>query len=251
MKYAHVEKYKVRNHEIEASQEMTIPSILLVMQDASMINAEQLKLTIWDMAERNVSWVLLRKKLTIFNLPKRGDRIKVLTYPAGFDRVFAYRDFKLFSESNGDGEDQLLAQASSTWTLMNMTSRKMERIPESFYQFSPDDTTQCLTTPPNKIPGISQIHLSKSHEVVHYDLDWNGHMNNVILTKLFLQSMPPSWLGKTNLEEYTIHIKSECLLDEKLNVNFQEVSSTETRHQILGESDRLVAMAVAKWRNLS
>ena len=246
MKYAHTERYKVRNHEIEPNQLMTIPSMMLVMQDASMINAEQLKLTMWDMVDRNVSWVLLRKELTIFKLPKRGDSIKVLTYPSGFDRVFAYRDFKMFKE-NDNSEEELLAQASSTWTLMNMSSRKMERIPQSFFEFSPEDNSHCLTIPKSKIPVLNSAEHSKQYEVGHYDLDWNGHINNVVLTKLIFQSMPKAWLGKTELSNYVIHIKSECFLGEQLTILFEEISPIETRHHILGEGDRTVAIAMAQW----
>ena len=121
---AHEEWYTVRTYDVDRYKQMTAPSLLRSMNEAAMQNVLRLKLSVWDLEPEQLSWVLLRVDLQIQQMPTVSQRIRILTYPSGFERAFTYRDFRVYDE-----EGQLLAQATTTWVLMHLETRRPMRIP--------------------------------------------------------------------------------------------------------------------------
>ncbi len=244
MEFGHIEYAIVRTHEVDKDKKMHVPSMLMLMQEASMQNVLKLKASVWDMEEDNISWVLLRKELVVKRRPLLGESIQIETYPAGFDRVFAYRDYWMRDESGN-----VLATAGSTWTLLNTQSRTMERIPKKFYSFHPEDHTGFLERPKSKILMPQRRDFVKTYEIGYYDLDWNGHVNNNILSKLVLQSTPEEFAGQRSLARMDIHIKAETFLGEELCIWMEQISSEETLHCIQPlDENRTILIARCNWK---
>ncbi len=234
--------FKIRCQEVDVNQHLKVSSMLMLMQETSMENALKLQISIWDDGMGNTSWVLLRKEVTIMKPVKLGDKIRVITYPAGFDRILAYRDFIVY-----DHNDELVATASSTWTLMNLDTRKIERIPSDIFKVAYDGTP--LDKPASKLLISKNLVEKHKYEIKYGDLDWNGHVNNIVLTKLMIQATPIDILKDKKIESYKIHIKSECLLGEPIVVSIDPVSGSEIHYQILSLKDnRIIAMATSSWK---
>ena len=190
----------------------------------------------------NTSWVLLRKEVTVMKPVKLDDKVRVITYPAGFDRILAYRDFIVYDQNN-----ELVATASSTWTLMNLDTRKIQRIPSDIYKVAYDGTP--LAKPASKLLISKKLIDIYKYEIKYGDLDWNGHVNNIVLTKLMIQATPIDILKDKKIENYKIHIKSECLLGEPIVVSIDQISESEIHYRILSLKDnRIIAMATSSWK---
>ena len=240
--YGHEEWFRVRTHEIDHNKRLTIPNLLMLMQEASMQNVLKLNLSVWDLESKAISWVILRKHLTVYKAPLLNQEIKIVTYPAGFDRVFAYRDFWM-TDKNGE----VLAHASSTWTLMNTHTRKMQRIPKAMLSISSPVGNEKLPAPPAKILIPDRTDNEYSYVVRQFDLDWNNHVNNVALSKLILQGVPMDQGKQLALKTFTFHIKSECFYQEALRITFHKSDEVHFAHQITGTDDRLIAVAESQW----
>lgn len=239
--YGSETSYKIRSHEVDASQYLRASALLVLMQETSMDNALKLEISIWDERMGSSSWVILRKEVTIIRSVKFGEKIRVITYPAGFDRILAYRDFLVYNEAN-----ELVATASSTWTLMNLETRKIERIRPEFYDLAYDGET--LPRPASKLTISDTITSSYLQEIRYGDLDWNGHVNNIVYTRLMMQASPEELLRNRKLHTFKFHIKSECMLGETVKVTFSAHSENESHYKILSENDgRLISMAIAEW----
>ena len=91
MKYSG--NYTIRTNEITKDKTLSVPSMLMLMQEASMQNVIELKASVWDMEKDDMSWVLL---INIFRYPVLGDVVTVVTYPSHFEKVFAFRDYKMY-----------------------------------------------------------------------------------------------------------------------------------------------------------
>lgn len=233
--------YTIRTHEIDARQRLMVPALLMLMQEASMHNARRLQISLWDEEMSNLSWVILRKELNIFKMPTLGDKVKVVTYPAGFQKIFAYRDFWVFDE---DGNE--LATASSTWTLMNLTERKVNKIPDHIMALDTPEPDQCLPLPQVRLKMSAILEKSYSYVIRHYDLDWNKHVNNIILAKLMIQSTDEEVLRSRQMKKFTIHIKAECYLDDTLAV-LKSTEGDRCFHQISDSEDKAIAMSISEW----
>lgn len=236
--------YTIRSNEIDYRKRLTVPALMQLMQEASMENALQLEISLWDKGMEGLSWVILRKELTVYSYPKLGDKIKVLTYPAGFQKIFAYRDFWVIGE---DGE--VIAHAASTWTLMNLETRRVQRIPPEILSLETPSKDEKLPVPALKLQLPDQYNDAYGYQIKHYDLDWNEHVNNIVFTRLMIQGVPEEVLRKRNLISYTIHIKSECHLDEVVKIEVAQSENDIMDHQLLGGDGRVIAIAQSSWRD--
>jgi medium-chain acyl-[acyl-carrier-protein] hydrolase len=235
------EEFKIRAHEVNVNKVLTIPSMLKLMQEASMGSAEQLKVSVWELEKYNLAWVLLRKHLKVISLPKLGDQIVVTTNPSGFDRAFAYRDYRAF-----DSEGKLLASASSTWTLLDLATRRMAKIPQSLLDLAlPGDI---LEKPARKIPKVENPSHKKENQISYFDLDWNGHVNNINYVKYMLEVLDVDRLQNRDLLEFQFQVKSESFLNNHVITRAELYSDKEIRHELIDQNTQnVIAQAHSLW----
>lgn len=237
----HQESFRIRTNEIDLNKQLKITSLLQLMQEASMANAMQLNVSVWDLEEMSQSWVLVKKEIRIKALPKLGEKIDVITYPSGLERMFAYRDFIVKAE-NGD----ILAVASSVWILMDINSRKIVK-PE-FTIPTPSDV-DILERPKFNLKKKFADGIEKEFTINWFDLDWNKHVNNVFLLKCFLETAPQSKLESQSIEKISIQFKSEGMLSEQLISYCHEIGDNKTSHSIIRKEDeKLIALAQIEWK---
>lgn len=241
--FGHEEFFRIRTHEINRQKLVSVPSLLMLMQETSMQNVLRLKLSVWDLEAKQLSWVLLRKEVTIHRMPKLGETIKIVTYPAGFERVFAYRDFWVYD----DKSETVLAKASSTWTLLNTSNRRLQRIPKEMLDLNLPQVADRLPIPNDRLPKPNQFKFIYEYTIRQYDLDWNDHVNNVVLTRLMLQAVPDEMMNSKENRSFHFHVKNECYLNEELRVFLFIQDGQFLSHQILGSDDRLIALANSYW----
>ena len=236
--------YQIRADEVTPDKRMKVPALIKLMQEGSMQNSLQKGFSVWDLEPDNISWVLLRKKLVINNYPILGDRVIVATYPIVTEKVLAYRDYKVYNESG----ENLLAYASSTWTLINLKTRKLERIPKKFHHLKAPKEEEILDPPASKINRPNRIDFQKSFNANWFDTDWNDHVNNVFFIKCMIESSPVEFLKNKVIKELVYHIRSESLLGDQLEVKGEINEPINLRYSLgISGLDKMIAYAEIKW----
>jgi acyl-ACP thioesterase len=233
-------EYDVRAGEIDRSGKMTVPSLLQLMQETSLKHIIKLKASIWDLKES--SWVLLAEQLKIIHLPRLGDKVFIRTYPAGVRKIYAYRDYWIY---NQDG--QVIATAATTWTLMNLTSRKIVPIPEYIVQLPVPSEFEKLELSAMRVPFTSQDYHSTEFKIGYFHLDWNDHVNNIHYTRFMLESVP-ELLSTSTVSKMDIVFKGEAMLDEQLRVNsYYDKDNHQSHHKIINEKNKEISIASFCW----
>lgn len=240
--YGYIGDFVIRTSEIDSNKRLKIPALIQLMQESSMQNVLSLKLSVWDLEDENLSWVLLKKELKINKLPTVGQSIRIKTYPAGFHRIFAYRDFIVLDEN-----DVVLATSGSVWGLLDTQSRKLITIPPyEFYNIMPDDT---LVRPSFKLTSAVKSQYVKHSHIVWNNLDWNGHVNNVVLIQNMLDAIPNDYQKTHQLKSLQLQFKSESLLEDELE-SICEINKDEVIHRIMRPIDNsIIALARSLWTN--
>ena len=241
----HTEHFIIRTYEIDHRKRATVPALIRLMHEAAMQNVLILKLSVWDLEPQNISWVLMRKTMHFSRLPVLGEKISVLTYPAGFERLFTYRDYRVFDESGAQ-----IAWSSSTWLLMDTRLRRMTHIPASILEFNDrmPDQKDCLPRPAGKIPKVETPLPGLQYEVNFYDLDFNNHLNNTLYVKWMLEALPDEVLEQQHLTTLHIQYRAECRWKEKVQSETQPLSDNAYLHRLfLIEDGKELAVAVSEW----
>ncbi len=240
--YGYIGDFVVRTSEIDSNKRLKIPALIQLLQEASMQNVLSLKLSVWDLEDEKLSWVLLKKEIKINTLPTVGQPIRIKTYPAGFHRIFAYRDFIVMDEHNN-----ILATAASVWGLINTQTRKLMTIPPyEFYNIIPDEI---LEKPNFKLSAKMEAQYSRPTNIVWHNLDWNGHVNNIVLIQSMLDAIPNEYLNSKQLQSLQLQFKSESILGDDLESNCR-ITDNEILHQIIRPADNsIIALARSIWIN--
>lgn len=245
--FGYEETFRIRTFEIDNTKQATVPALVQLMQEAAMQNVIEINLSVWDLEPHNISWVLLRKNLKILRLPILGEKIRIITYPAGFERFFTYRDYKVFDENN-----DVLAYSSTAWLLMDVETRRMTRIPDFIKNIG--NLMQANAEIGLERPGIKvdftpeKTDFSKHSEVNYFDLDFNNHLGNVHYLNRILDVLPASFLTDHTPENLDILYRAEALLGDKLVSEAEQISDTEFLHQLKSAEGKELMSARTNWR---
>jgi len=244
--FGYQEEFRIRTFEIDSTKSATLPAIVQLMQEAAMQNAIDIKLSVWDLEPHKISWVLMRKNMTINRLPILGEKIKIITYPAGFEKFFSYRDYRVFAENN-----ELLCQSSSTWLLMDIEKRRMTRTPNFIKELIPDDKENkkiILPRPNLKLDfKFEKEDYTKKFEVNYFDLDFNNHLSNVTYLKWMLEAMPSDFLLNSQIKNLDILYRAECRLGEKVTSAVEQVEENTFIHRLSSSEGKELMLAKTEW----
>ena len=241
----HTEQFLIRTFEIDRLKQATLPTLVRLMHEAAMQNVIDLKLSVWDLEEKGISWVLLRQRLEIERLPRLGERVSVVTHPSGFDKFFTYRDFRVYDE-----HENQIAWASSTWVLMDMHTRKVRRLPPFIldYEAQMPEPGLCLPRPNTRIPPLSHPSGAREYQVQYYDLDFNQHLNNTLYLKWMLESLPDPLLMQGKCRSVHLEYRAECRWMAHVRAESEEVGRNTFIHRLCSSDEgKDLAFARTVW----
>jgi len=240
------ENFRIRTFDIDSKKSATLPAVVQLMQEAAMQNVIDIKLSVWDLEPHKISWVLMRKNMTINRLPSLNEKIKIVTYPAGFEKFFTYRDYKVFAK-NGD----LLCQSSSSWLLMDIEKRRMTRIPDFIKELAKDmeeNVEIALPRPNLKLDfKFEKEDYAKQFEVNYFDLDFNNHLSNVTYLKWMLEAIPSDFLLNNKIKNIDILYRAECRLGEIVTSAVQKVEGNIFIHRLSSSEGKELMLAKTMW----
>ena len=239
----HNTSFTVRTYEVNSRKEATLPALVRLMHEAAMENVLKLKMSVWDLEPLHLAWVLMRKHIRIYRIPMLGEKLQMRTHPSGFEKVFTYRDYRVWDE-----EGKKVAEVSTTWLCMDTQTRRMTRIPDHIraMELPPKDT--CLPIPDRKPLAFEQADQQLSYRVNWFDLDFNSHLNNVQYVQWMLEAAPESLLKSAQVKEMELQYKAEALLGDELLSEVEIVDDFTCRHRLVRPADgKELAVGQSVW----
>ena len=87
------EKFTVKSYECRPDGNIKTACLMQYLQEAAALHAEELGFGVDSLNKINCYWVLSNLRIEIDRLPKWNDEITVKTWPSGYNRVIATREF--------------------------------------------------------------------------------------------------------------------------------------------------------------
>lgn len=233
-----LESYTIRTFDIDCNKQLSIPALVRLMQEAAMQQVLELKISVWDLEAYQLAWVLIRKRIEIQRLPLLGEKISIHSYPTGADRVFTFRDFRVYDEAGN-----LIATACTTWLLMNTQTRQMARIPaELLARFSGyfPSAAECLPHALDQLPEMQNPLNDRSYQVGWYDLDFINHLNNVHFAKWMIEGLPPETLGLQQIKRMDLLFLAEGNLNDEIDSEYEQLDEFTYLHRLVRYGDKKV-----------
>jgi len=202
--YGYIGEFPIRTSEIDAQKRIKVDSLIQLMQETSMQNVLSLKLSVWDLEDKALSWGLLKKEIHVHSYPSVGER-----------------------------------------GLLDTTSRRLIKIPPyEFYDVIPDNQ---LDRPSFTLSDKIEEQHSITFNILWRHLDWNNHVNNIVLVEKMLDVIPAEFLYLHSLKRLSIQFKTESILGDEL-VSTCEIKDQEVSHVIKRIADgATIALAKSIW----
>ncbi len=241
-------KHHIQGYEVGARRTAKFSTLLNQFQDIAESHAAQLGVSLDALQEKGLLWVLSRYHIRMHSLPSVGDTISIQSWPSAWERLFAIRDFRVCAPS---GEE--IGVASSAWLVVQANSFRPVRGRDLLPQFRLHPE-RALAAEWKKIEIPETLDHQREFQVLHHDLDVNGHVNNAVYAVWALESAPDSCWQNHRPMEMEIQFLSMAFAGETVRAEtaVQQSGSTYTlHHRLLKQSDKTeLIRARSVWRSL-
>ncbi|MEN3241522.1 acyl-[acyl-carrier-protein] thioesterase [Fructilactobacillus sanfranciscensis] len=240
------EDYKITNFETNLHGTITLQYLLDVIVQASEDQSQAINLGTEKVQENGVTWVVIQYDVDIKELPKAGQPVKLQTQGTSYTKSFANRHFWI-----RDMDGHILVEVKSLWVMMNLTTRKMVRIPES------------VVTPygSEKVKRLERLHKLHKFDVdnakkmkfpvTFNDIDFNGHVGNTRYINWMSDTLSFDFQKGRLPTGFSIKFEDEVRYGDQVTseVNIIDDGNT-TVHQIMVDG-KARSMAEITWKKIN
>ncbi|MDX9958769.1 MAG: thioesterase [Spirochaetia bacterium] len=190
-------------------------AIANIFQEAAALNANLLGFGATDMGSKNQTWMLSRLDLRLDREPREGEKVVARTWPAGFERLFARRDFELL----GEDSDQPIARAAYAYLVIDLEARRPLRPQNAIDSALICDRPYALADARFSVEKPeTDAAWSETYNVTAMDrhIDHNGHVNNAHLIAWLCDAPPVEQRGAGQLAALRVEFAQEVLKGDTL-----------------------------------
>ncbi len=171
-----IQEFLLRFSECDRYGRMKLRTFFDYAQEVAGVHAALLGVGTQMLHQEKRAWFLSRIRVKINTYPEVGDRVEVLTYPCGFERLFARREFRMSVAGKG-----VVAVATSDWLLMDIEAMRILPAPRLLVGIMPDNSDL-----PISFPELGKLQVpdeAAAQKVVDFPIrdtmiDINDHLNN-------------------------------------------------------------------------
>ncbi len=243
-----VAEHKVRGYEAGIARNLKFVNCLHYLQDAAEIHADRIGVGLSWLRDKGFLWVLSGYHIRLDRYPMIGDSVRVATWPSGWHRLFALREFVFL-----DAEDRAYGAATSAWLLIRADDhhpvRPREHLPDIAIR-----PRRVLEDPFGRLPPLDHSDHSASFRVRLHDLDVNRHVNNAVYVEWALEAVPPETWDRFRPVEVEVRFSAMAFSGDTVEADVERIpteSGPAFRHRIRRSSDGTeLARLRSRWNTL-
>ena len=188
-------------------------AILFLAQETAGHHCVELGFSWEQLAQKGLFWAVVRHRVQITRLPRRGETVIAETWPMPTTRT-AYPRALLIRDREGNE----LLRLISLWVLMDLNSRTMILPGKSGVEVTGTLRGTELTMPRAIAAGTMERRVART--VLFSDVDRNGHMNNTRYLDWALDLLPGTFHKARTLREMTVCYIAECREGQTLQLGW-------------------------------
>jgi len=238
-------RFPVYTFDVDFDGKARLTFLLDLLQEAAREHAALLKVSIFDLQARGLTWVLSRYHVRVSRYPAMGETVEVRTWPSGKKGVFALRDFEVL-----DAEGGPLLEATTSWLVISLDTKQPVRMDTVFLDERILDR-RAIADDFERLPSPARADREAAFRVLDRDLDFNRHVNNVVYVHWAVEGMPEEVLRKRRPAAFEVVYKAEAFYGEEVVARVQLPDGPEGvfLHDILRRSDGAeLARLRSTWR---
>ena len=206
------EKFKVKTYECRPDGNIKMASLMQYLQEVATQHAEQLSFGVDRLNKINSYWVLSNLRIEINRLPKWNDKITVKTWPSGYTRLIATREFVA-----KDQNDFELFRAGSQWMVLDKDSGR----PKNLIRLDlglPKTGLKALSEELVRLEPQDDYSQVDRISVPYSSIDLNGHVNNTEYVRWGIDALRKAFTFDGNIRSMHATYLSEVFEADELDL---------------------------------
>jgi acyl-ACP thioesterase len=220
------DKFTVRTYECQADGNIKINSLMQYLQEVAAVHAEQLGFGYGKLNEINGYWVLSNIRIEITKLPKWNDEVAVKTWPSGYTRLIATREF-----IGRDGYGFELFRASSEWLVLGKQNNRAKNIFHLDLGL-PKTGPKAISEELKRLELRTDYREAERVRVPYSSIDLNGHVNNTEYVRWGINALRRTLEFSGNIRSAQATYLSEVFEGDELDILVS--SGTTGYYHVLG-----------------
>ena len=239
MEPIYVQNFTITDNTVDCYGRLKASMIRYFVQEVAGKHFDVISMDYETLASKGMIWVIIRQRVQITRLPRRGETIRVETWPMPTTRAAYPRSVVAYDEAGNE-----CFRSISIWVLMDINTRHMILPGNSGISVVGTLRGMELAAPSALPAKILSSH--RSRPVCFTDLDRNGHMNNTRYMDWIDDLMPSGFHRQKELKEFTVCYMSETREGQVLDMHWdflEEGILQVDAHRITEEKDERVFSA--------
>lgn len=211
-------KFYVGLRDINNLQELKNTGLLSYLEDVACMHSEIAGYSVTNMEEVKRTWILLSWKIKVIKRPKFNDVLNVKTWSRCIDKFYAFRDFKVYNQSN-----ELVCIATSKWIFINTESEKIVKVGEEVAsKYEPEAESVFKETDLPKLSEPKEFINKIDYKITRNMIDINKHLHNIYYMDIAKEALPEDIFFSNELNEFEIMYKREVKLGETVKAIYSK-----------------------------
>lgn len=175
----------------------------IAVQGSAMVGAPD-----WVLKDRDIAWILSRMHVRFEQYPRLYDKVLLQTWHSGISGPLYTRDYRML-----DADGNVLVRATSSWILMEISTRSITRVDRIFDLMAPEP--QCAeraldaNAPKVVWPKGLEPEYNVEYTVQYSDTDYNGHANNARYPVWAYDALPLEMVRESHPKDFYINYNRE------------------------------------------
>jgi medium-chain acyl-[acyl-carrier-protein] hydrolase len=192
------DQFTVKVFDCRPDGRMKLHALMQYLQESAACHAEQIGVGFADMNDRHCFWVLSNLRLEMVRGPRWMDRFTVRTWPSGYTRLVAAREFVGMAD---DGSE--LFHAGSEWMVLDKQTGRPQNLTRLNLGL-PQNGPKVLASPLVRVKPAQRYVPAYTLRVPFSALDFNQHVNNTEYVRWALDALRAN--PETSLDVRAIHV---------------------------------------------
>ena len=239
------EQFKIASYQMNEKGEATLTSLAGFFQEIAGNHANANGFGFKQMIKNGHIWVLTRLRIEIQKSPVWGEEINVSTWVVNREKFFSRRDFQIYSKNN-----ELMVSASSGWMLLDLATKRPKLVDSIEMDIPMHPSKLAINGEFSKIETVNSIETKTDYLVRYSDLDLYNHLNNVMYTRILLDSYSYKWRKSKVPKSFEINYLAEAVYADDLEILNSKPNDENNRvvQEIKRKSDdKIICRARIEW----
>lgn len=212
------EEYIINVHDADLNGIVSVSGLLRYMQDTANLQMAGEGPSFDELFAGGHSFVLSRMGISIYAPLHAHETIRSQSWAVASRGMTFNRCYRIYRG------DDIVAEASSAWALLNTKEHRLCRAGEIPLHYSEDEALELDLPARFRMPPEVQLNLMGERTILYADVDQNGHLNNTRYPDILCSYLPN--MHHSRVISMVISFASEAPLGETEKIYCGEYDGT-------------------------